>query len=107
MIGGIGMGLINPAANNAVLDLVPEKVAAVTGIRGMFRITGGTFGTAAMVLVLSHYQDQALGFQQVMLFLSVFILLLIILIFLIPDNARQRRKKAERKANAGSPHTSS
>ena len=27
MLGGIGTGLINPAANNAVLDLIPEKVA--------------------------------------------------------------------------------
>ncbi|MDD5702045.1 MAG: hypothetical protein PHU23_08320 [Dehalococcoidales bacterium] len=26
MSGGIGMGVVNPAATNAVLDLLPEKV---------------------------------------------------------------------------------
>jgi len=28
MLAGIGMGIANPAANNAALDLIPEKVAA-------------------------------------------------------------------------------
>jgi len=49
-IVGIGMGIANPAANNAILDMVPQKVATVTGMRGMFRITGGILGTAGVCI---------------------------------------------------------
>jgi EmrB/QacA subfamily drug resistance transporter len=89
-IGGIGMGIANPAANNALLDLVPEKVASVTGMRGMFRISGGIFGTAGVVLYLSFYQDKALGLQHVALFFALLLLCLIPVIFMIPDKVRQR-----------------
>ena len=88
-IGGIGMGIANPAANNALLDLVPEKVASVTGMRGMFRISGGIFGTAGVVLYLSFYQDKALGLQHVALFFALLLLCLIPVIFMIPDKVRQ------------------
>jgi EmrB/QacA subfamily drug resistance transporter len=89
-IGGIGMGIANPAANNALLDMVPEKVASVTGMRGMFRISGGIFGTAGVVLYLSFYQDKALGLQHVALFFALLLLCLIPVIFMIPDKVRQR-----------------
>ncbi len=90
-LGGIGVGIANPASNNAVLDLIPEKIAAVAGLRGMFRQTGGMLGTATVVLALSHYQDKGLGFEHLSLFFSVFLLLLIPIVFLIPDTARQRK----------------
>src|SRR5437762_394345 len=38
-LGGMGMGLAAPSSNNALLDLLPERAAVVTGIRGMFRST--------------------------------------------------------------------
>ncbi|HSW58865.1 MAG TPA: MFS transporter [Dehalococcoidales bacterium] len=92
-LGGIGMGIANPAANNAILDLVPDKVASVTGMRGMFRISGGILGTAGVVLTLSFYQDKALGLQHIAIFYGVMLLLLIPLIYLIPDNARNKSRK--------------
>jgi EmrB/QacA subfamily drug resistance transporter len=95
MLGGIGMGLANPASNNALLELAPEKVAAVMGMRGMFRMTGGIFGTAVMVLVLSHYQDGAAGFQQVVFYFGIMQVLLIPLILLIPDATRERRNRLD------------
>jgi MFS family permease len=91
MIGAVGMGISGPAANNAALDLVPDKVAAIAGMRGMFRSTGGVLGTATIILGLSHYDDKASGLQQIFLILSVAILTLIPLVFLIPDAARRRR----------------
>ncbi len=91
-LGGIGMGMANPAANNAVLDLVPEKVAAVTGMRGMFRITGGVFGTAIVVLIMSHFQNKADGLQKIALVFAGPLVLLIPVIMLIPDSARERKR---------------
>jgi EmrB/QacA subfamily drug resistance transporter len=90
-IGGIGMGIANPAANNAILDLHPEKAAAVTGLRGMFRMTGGMIGATVVVLLISSYQDKALGLQHCMLLFAGMLVLVIPLIFLIPDNARRKR----------------
>jgi MFS family permease len=95
MLGGIGMGMINPSANNAVLDMVPEKAAAVTGMRGMFRITGGIFGTSAVVLALSHFQDKAAGLEEVAFYFALLLIASIPLIFLIPDAARERRNKLD------------
>ncbi len=85
LLAGIGMGVANPAANNAILDLVPEKVAAITGLRGMFRVMGGVIATSAVVLVLSHFQDTGVGFQQISFYFSILLLLLIPIVFLIPD----------------------
>ena len=93
-MGGIGMGVANPAANNAVLDLFPQKVAAVTGMRGMFRITGGVFGTAVVVLALSHFQDKAAGLERLALVFAGLLILLIPIIFMIPDSARERKNRA-------------
>ena len=52
MLAGIGMGIANPAANNAALDLIPEKVAAVAGMRGMFRAIGGVLGSPSLNAIL-------------------------------------------------------
>lgn len=90
LVSGIGLGIANPASSNAALDLIPEKVAAASGIRGMFRFTGGTLGTGALILVLSHFPDKAVGLQYIFLFFGFMMLALIPIVFLIPDTARQR-----------------
>ena len=100
-LGGIGIGIANPAANNAVLDLIPEKIAAVAGLRGMFRVTGGVMGTAVVVLLLSHYQDKGVGFQQISLLFGFILLLIIPVVFLIPDSADNRRNNREIKVYKG------
>jgi hypothetical protein len=40
-IAGFGLGIAGPAANNAALELMPEKIAAITGMRGMFLLVEG------------------------------------------------------------------
>jgi EmrB/QacA subfamily drug resistance transporter len=87
MLSGIGMGIANPAANNAALDLIPEKAAAVAGLRGMFRMLGGMVGTAVVTLILSPFQDQAVGMQTIFIGASILFVLLIPVVFMIPDLA--------------------
>ncbi|HZP26925.1 MAG TPA: MFS transporter, partial [Dehalococcoidia bacterium] len=101
MIAGFGIGIAGPASNNTALDLVPEKISAVAGIRGMFRSTGGVLGTAAIPLALSQFNDKAQGWQAIFTVLIFVILLIVPLVFLIPDMARQRhlaRRDAVRAA---------
>ena len=96
-IAGIGMGIANPAANNAALDLIPEKVAAVAGMRGMFRVIGGVIGTAAVTLILSYSPDQGLGMQDIYLGFAFLLLFLIPIVFTIPDMAHEQRSRLNDK----------
>ena len=89
-LGGLGMGIANPAANNAILDLHPDKAAAVTGLRGTFRISGGLFGTTLIALWLSHYQDKALGLEHVLLIFASLLVLCVPLSLMIPDMVRRK-----------------
>ena len=40
MLTGIGAGVALPASNNACIELMPSRVATITGLRGMFRYVG-------------------------------------------------------------------
>jgi len=92
-VAGIGMGIVNPAANNAALDILPEKVAEVAGMRAMFRVIGGVFGTASVTLILSFFPDKAAGMQYIYLGFAFLQLILIPVAFLIPDMALKRRQR--------------
>lgn len=97
-IGGLGIGISSPASNNAALDLMPERAAVMTGIRGMFRSTGGVIGTALIVLGLTLSADKAAGLKLIFFVVALIMALAIPLIFLIPDSARKRY--LERRARA-------
>jgi hypothetical protein len=90
-LSGIGMGLAAPSSNNAILDLLPERTAVITGIRGVFRSTGGVIGTAAIVLGLELAPDKAAGLRTIFVILAGLLLLTIPLTLAIPDSARARR----------------
>jgi EmrB/QacA subfamily drug resistance transporter len=89
-IGGVGMGLTAPSSSNASLDLAPQDAAALTGLRGMFRQTGGAVGIASVVLALSFFSDKAHGLAVIYLVLSGVMLLTAPLALMIPDRARER-----------------
>ena len=72
---------------------MPEKAASITGIRGLFRSTGGVLGTAIFVLVLELSPDKGAGLRQIFGVLSFVLLCTIPVVFLIPDTARERRQR--------------
>lgn len=97
-LSGAGMGICGPAANNAAIDLVPRKAAAITGLRGMFRQTGGVIGIATIVLALSFFPDQGQGLSIIFLVLAGIFLVTIPLTLLIPDTARERWRRERHAA---------
>ena len=103
-ISGIGMGFSAPASNNAALDLAPGKAAALTGLRGMFRQTGGVIAIGAIVLALSFFPDRAQGMSVIFRVLAGILLLTVPLTWMIPDTARERylreRQRLQRAAGA-------
>jgi MFS family permease len=96
-IGGIGMGLSSPSSNNAALDLAPDRAAALTGVRGMFRLTGGILSIAAIVLALTFFPDRGQGLMVIYGFVSMAVLVAVPLALSIPDTARERWRRQRRE----------
>jgi EmrB/QacA subfamily drug resistance transporter len=84
LLSGIGMGLLFPAANNACIELMPEKVATIVGLRGMFRTVGGALGISLITLILHLNSNAAKGFTVAFLFFGIALLCALPLAFLVP-----------------------
>jgi len=89
-LAGLGTGISGPAANNAVLDLAPQQTAALTGIRSMFRLTGGALSISAIVLGLTFFPDRGQGLAVIFKCLAAIVVLAMAISITIPDTARQR-----------------
>jgi EmrB/QacA subfamily drug resistance transporter len=83
---GLGMGTAAPAANNACIELMPDRVSTIIGIRGMFRQFGGAIGIALATLALHNIADISVGFRVVFFTSSALMALLIPAIFVMPKN---------------------
>ncbi len=84
-VGGLGMGMANPASSNAAIDQAPDKAASITGIRGVFRLAGGTISISCVVLALSLFQDQVAGLDMIFLVFAGVLLLTMPIVLLIPE----------------------
>jgi hypothetical protein len=82
---------------------LPERVAVVTGIRGVFRSTGGIVGTALIVLALELSSDKAAGMRSIYGVLALLLLTTVPLTLLIPDTARAKRRARTSSAPASAP----
>lgn len=85
MLTGIGMGMSSVASTNVALDLMPDKVAEITGLRGMFRNTGAVIGVTCAIFLSSLFDSEAVGLMKVFLFLGVITILLIPTVFKMPN----------------------
>lgn len=97
-VTGIAFGTAGPAANNAAIELAPHRIAAITGLRGMFRSIGGTIGTSVIVLVTARAETEAEGLEQAFVGLGVMALLTSFLVLGIPDAVGRGSKPVARPA---------
>jgi MFS family permease len=86
---GLGMGMAVPATNNATLQLAPDQVAAITGLRGMFRQSGSILTISATTALLATAHDPAVAQSRVFLVFAVLMVALIPLILVVPDHHGQ------------------
>ena len=84
-VGGFGMGLASPASSNAAIDQAPDKAASITGIRGTFRLAGGTISISCVVLALSFFSDQAAGLDHIFLVFTGLLVVTVPLVLMIPE----------------------
>lgn len=83
-ISGAGMGITAPAANNACIELMPNRVATISGVRGMFRQTGSAVSIAVTSLILQNVSEIGGGFSIVFYGLAVVLVLSVPFIFAMP-----------------------
>ncbi len=86
-LSGIGMGMASPAANNACIDLMPEKVGTITGVRGMFRQGGGAISIAVVTLLVESVQSYSYGFRLTFIGMAALMLLSLPFIYGMPERA--------------------
>jgi len=88
VLAGLAMGTASPAANNACIELMPDRVATIVGIRGLFPTERRLHRIAIITLILHNVGDMALGFHIVFFGLSAISLLLIPTIFAMPRSCQ-------------------
>jgi MFS family permease len=85
-VSGIGMGMSVPASNNASLQLAPDQVAAISGLRGMFRQAGAITAVSVTTAVLARSADPGITQAWVFLVFAAILLLLVPLVRLVPEH---------------------
>jgi EmrB/QacA subfamily drug resistance transporter len=85
-VSGVGVGISAPAANNACIELMPDQVATITGLRGMFRNMGGAISIAIATLILESINDVNHAFFIIFTSLALILLLSIPAIFIMPGS---------------------
>jgi EmrB/QacA subfamily drug resistance transporter len=89
LMNGLGTGIAHAATNNVCLDLMPRRASTITGVRGMFRNTGGAISIAIITLILQFMGNMSIGFMVVFISIAIIVLLAIPCIFAMPDKAIQ------------------
>jgi MFS family permease len=87
-VNGIAGGMVFPASNNACIELMPEKVGTVVGLRNMFRNVGAALGISLVTFILHVSHDLTSGFTIVFIVLGLTFVVSIPLLFLMPAGRR-------------------
>ncbi len=83
---GCGMGLSVPAANNASLQLAPDQVAAIAGLRGMFRQSGAIIAVSVTTAILARSNDAGIAAAHTFVAFAAVLVLVTPLVFLVPEH---------------------
>jgi EmrB/QacA subfamily drug resistance transporter len=85
-VTGLGMGLSVPASNNASLQLAPDQVAAIAGLRGMFRQAGAITAVSVTTAVIARSSHPGVDQAHVFLVFAAILVLLLPLVRLVPEH---------------------
>src|SRR5258705_11576275 len=85
-IPGGGVGLAVPASNNASLQLAPDQVAAIAGLRGMFRQSGAIIAVSVTTALVARSSHPGVAQAHVFVVFAVLLLAILPLVWLVPDH---------------------
>ena len=86
LLTGLGMGVSTPATNNATLQLAPDQVAQIAGLRGMFRQSGGILSISITTTLLARSSNPGITQAYTFVVEAALMGLLVGLVFLVPDH---------------------
>jgi MFS family permease len=86
MLTGLGMGVSAPATNNATLQLAPDQVAQIAGLRGTFRQSGGILYVSLATAILARSAHPGLTQSHFFLLQAVVLMVMISLVWLVPEH---------------------
>jgi MFS family permease len=86
-VTGIGNGVANPASRNACLQVAPDEVAAISGLRQMFIYIGIIFSVSTVTAILNRSADPGIAYSYI-LWVVVAILLgvMVPLVLRVPEH---------------------
>jgi MFS family permease len=86
-ITGVGMGLSQPASNNAMLQLEPTRVSAVAGLRGMMRQSGAITAVSVTTAILARSSNPGIALGNIFsVFAALLVLVAVPLVFRVPNH---------------------
>jgi EmrB/QacA subfamily drug resistance transporter len=86
LIAGFGLGVASPATNNATMQLAPDEVGAISGIRGMFREIGGVIYIAISTTLLARSHDPGTAQAHIFVVQALILVLMTGLVYLVPNH---------------------
>jgi EmrB/QacA subfamily drug resistance transporter len=85
-VSGLGMGMSVPAANNASMQLAPEQIAAIAGLRGMFRQSGSITAVSVTTAVIARSPHPGVTQSWVLVVFAAILVLILLLVRLVPEH---------------------
>jgi EmrB/QacA subfamily drug resistance transporter len=86
-ITGLGNGIANPASRNACLQIAPDEVAAITGLRQMFVFTGIIFSVSTVTAILNRSADPGVAQAHILWVVAGILLVVMVpLVFRVPEH---------------------
>jgi EmrB/QacA subfamily drug resistance transporter len=83
---GIGMGMSTPASNNAIMQLAPDQVAGISGLRGMFRQSGSIMAVSITTALVARSDDAGSTLATVFIVFAGILVATLPLIYLVPEH---------------------
>lgn len=85
-VTGLGMGVAVPATNNATLQLAPDHVAAIAGLRGMFRQSGSILALSVTTALIARSGNPAQELSHIFFIFAALLVALIPLTLVVPEH---------------------
>jgi EmrB/QacA subfamily drug resistance transporter len=85
-VTGLGMGVANPAAQNASLQLAPQHAAAISALRATFRQAGAILAVSVATTILARSSDPGLAQAYIFAAFAVVLVLILPLIRRVPEH---------------------
>jgi EmrB/QacA subfamily drug resistance transporter len=85
-VSGLGIGLSVPASNNATLQLAPEQIGSIAGLRGMFRQAGGITALSVITAIVARSATPGITLGHMFICGAVIVALAVPIVFAVPDH---------------------